>query len=161
MRYETMASAILTANGANELDIISFQKALIQKRCFPKIVGAGSRLITAWAGDKWGHNVAVDVPVGEALGVDYDLLIIPGGSRAMDHLKSTQHTQRIINSFIAAKKPIILMDDATSILEHFGLAFDESHMLLLSLGSENAMANVNSAFQWMETLTSPVDQQAA
>lgn len=137
--------AILTANGVHQNDIANFQRALIQQRCFPKIIGAGSKLITAWDGNGWGHNFAVDVPVSEALGVDYDVLIIPGGERAMDTLAATAHTKRIINSFMTAGKPVVVVGDAKSLFKTFDITMKADNLNIVDEVTEN---NVGEMVSW-------------
>lgn len=124
MTLESQKIAILTANGVNEREVSSFQRAVIQKRCFPKVIGAGSRLITAWAGSGWGYNFAVDEPISEALGSDYDVLYIPGGERAVTLLQGTEHTKRIMNAFLAAGKPMVVMSESVALFDFFGLSYE-------------------------------------
>jgi|GEM_PF-1057947 len=131
MTLESQKIAILTANGVNEREVSSFQRAVIQKRCFPKIVGAGNRLITAWSGSGWGYNFAVDTPISEALGSDYDVLYIPGGERAVTLLQTTEHTKRIMGAFLEAGKPMVVMSDAVGLFEFFGLSYDGTDSVMV------------------------------
>ena len=138
MTLETKTIAILTANGVNQDDISQIQRALIQKRNFPKIIGAGAKLITSWNETEWGHNFATNVSITEALGVDYDILVIPGGARAMTVLQSTAHTQRILNSFVAANKPVLFMNSAKELLTSSGLSETSGNFKFVdSLNDEN------------------------
>lgn len=151
--------AILTANGVLQNDISMIQRALIQKRCFPKIIGAGSKLVVSWDGEQWGHNFAVDVSITEALGVDYDVLMIPGGTRAMDVLSETAHTRRILNSFIVADKPIVAMQDAVSLFKTFDLSTEGENIHLVGEVTEESIV---ASVTWFENFeVSPMDQQAA
>lgn len=131
MTLESQKIAILTANGVNEREVSSFQRAVIQKRCFPKVIGAGSRLITAWAGSGWGYNFAVDTSITEALGSDYDVLYIPGGERAVALLQGTEHTKRIMNAFLAAGKPMVVMSEAVALFEFFGLSYEGNDSVMV------------------------------
>lgn len=151
--------ALLTANGVNQHDISTMQRALIQQRCFPKIIGAGSKLITSWDGEQWGHNFAMDVSVTEALGADYDVLVIPGGSRAMDVLSGTAHTKRILNSFMVAGKPIVVMNNADSLFKTFDVSLTAQNVLVVS---EVTAETINESVSWFSKFeTQDVDQQAA
>lgn len=151
--------AFLTANGVNQNDISMMQRALIQQRIFPKIIGAGSKLITSWDGSQWGHNFAMDVSVTEALGADFDVLIIPGGSRAMDVLSETAHTKRIINSFIIAGKPVVVMGDADSLFKTFDMSLTSDSVRLVSEITEETVKDSVSWFSKFET--QDMDQLAA
>lgn len=161
MTLDSKNIAILTANGVNQNDIASMQRALIQKRCFPKVIGAGSRLITSWNDTEWGHNFAMDISVTEALGVDYDVLIIPGGARAIEGLKATEHTKRIINSFIAAGKPMVVMGDAAGLFEYFGLASGADNIRLTVETNEETVGEAVSWFESFTIIDMAIDQQAA
>lgn len=159
MTLENKAIALLTANGVNQHDVSMMQRALIQQRCFPKIIGAGSKLITSWDGEQWGHNFAMDVSVNEALGVDYDVLIIPGGTRAMDVLGETAHTKRILNSFMIAGKPVIVIDDAVSLFKTFDLSLSADNVRLLEEATE---ASITETIAWFSSFEiQDVDQQVA
>lgn len=151
--------AILTANGVNQNDIANVQRAFIQKRCFPKVIGAGSKLITAWDGEQWGHNFAMDVSVTEALGVDYDILVIPGGARAMDALAATAHTKRIINSFMISGKPVLVMNDAESLFDTFDLSKTGANLRFVVDVTDETLSETMTWFENFATET--LDQQVA
>lgn len=165
MTIESKKIAIMTANGVNETEVSSFQRALISNRSFPKIIGAGSRLITAWTGTEWGYNFAVDVQISEALGSDYDVLIIPGGERAMALLQATEHTKRIINAFLMAQKPLIVMNDAESLFTHFGLSYEGNDAVKIIDTTEDSAAleaSINESIAFIESFGEmTLDQQAA
>ena len=160
MTLESKTIAILTANGVNQNDISMMQRALIQKRNFPKIIGAGAKLIQSWSDGEWGHNFATDVSITEALGVDYDILIIPGGERAMTVLQSTAHTNRILNSFVAAGKPVLFMNDARQLIEFAGLDADAENFTILDDVSADT---VDQTINWLADYepTAMDEQQAA
>jgi protease I len=146
MTLETKTIAILTANGVNQNDISQVQRALIQQRNFPKIIGAGAKLIQSWNETEWGHNFAMDVSITEALGVDYDILIIPGGERAMTVLQSTAHTQRILNSFVAAGKPVLFMNSSQTLIEVNGLDKDASNFKIVEDVNEETLPEMMEWF---------------
>jgi protease I len=162
MTASNLNIAFLTSNGVLQNDIATMQRALIAQRVFPKVIGAGGKLITAWDGEgnQWGHNFAVDVSVTEALGVDYDILIVPGGERAIEGLCTTAHTKRILNSFMTANKPVILMSDAASVFKSFDLPLSSGNVKLVEEVTEDT---VQDAMTWFANFQSamPLDQQAA
>jgi len=112
--------AILVANGFDEADMIAAQKALMQAGANARIVSPEPGLVNSWNGTEWGHHFAVDAPLSSALGADYAMLVIPGGSRSLDKLKLTAHTKRFIGSFMAACKPVAACNDALQILMFTG-----------------------------------------
>lgn len=113
-----MKIAVLMANGFDEKTFLTAQKAVQEQGAMMKIISTNQGLVNGWNGTNWGHNYAVDASLNTALGVDYDALIIPGGTRSMDKLKMTAHTRRFISSFMAAQKPVIAMGDAMMLMAH-------------------------------------------
>lgn len=108
--------AVLAANGFDEKDFIAVQRALAEAGASMRIISTDQGLVNGWDGQGWGHNFAVDTPLNSALGVDYDALVIPGGSRSLDKLRLTAHTRRFIGSFMGAMKPVAVMGDALSLM---------------------------------------------
>lgn len=108
--------AVLAANGFDEKDFIAVQRALAEAGATMRIISTDQGLVNGWDGQGWGHNFAVDTQLNNALGVDYDALVIPGGSRSLEKLRLTAHTRRFIGSFMGALKPVAVMGDALSLM---------------------------------------------
>lgn len=108
--------AVLVANGFNEAEFTSLQRALVQTGANVRIVSSDQGLVNGWTGDAWGHHYAVDTTLGSALGADYTMLVIPGGTRSIAKLKLTAHTKRFIGSFMATGKPVAVFSDALDIM---------------------------------------------
>jgi len=98
--------AILVANGFDENQMTEIQRALIKIKANIKTIAPEQGVVNGWQGAGWGHYFPVDSQIGETLGSDYDMLVLPGGERATAKLKGNLHTRRIINHFIDAEKPI-------------------------------------------------------
>lgn len=112
--------AILLANGFNEAEMTTFQRAVLEAGGNPRIVSVENGLANGWQGTAWGHYFAVDCPLPDALAADFDVLVIPGGQRSLDKLKLTAHTRRFIGGFLAAQKPMAVIGDAIQLLVHTG-----------------------------------------
>jgi protease I len=108
--------AILVANGFDENQMTEIQRALTTARAKFKTISPEQGVINGWQGDHWGHYFPVDVQIGEALGSDFDFLVIPGGERAMAKLKANLHTRRIVNHFFEAGKPIAAIGSGCALL---------------------------------------------
>ncbi len=108
--------AILAADGFDEHQMTEIQKALTRAKARIKIVAAEPGVVNGWQGDGWGHHFHVDAPMGETLGSDYDMLVLPGGSRGTAKLKLNMHTKRIINHFLEANKPIAAIGTGAGLL---------------------------------------------
>ncbi len=98
--------AILAANGFDENQMTEIQRALTALKAKVKTVAPEQGVVNGWQDNHWGHYFPVDAQIGEALGSDFDFLVIPGGERAIAKLKSNLHTRRIVNHFLEAGKPI-------------------------------------------------------
>ncbi|HPD83277.1 MAG TPA: DJ-1/PfpI family protein, partial [Alphaproteobacteria bacterium] len=110
--------AVLVANGFEEKSFLEAQKMIIEMGATMRIISTNQGLVNGWDGSAWGHNYAVDAPLNTALGVDYNALVIPGGTRSIDKLKMTAHTRRFIGSFMASQKPVMVMGDAVMLMAH-------------------------------------------
>ena len=108
--------AILAANGFDENQMTEIQRALTGLKAKFKTVAPENGVVNGWQGDHWGHYFPVDANISEALGSDYDFLVIPGGERAMAKLKTNLHAKRIINHFLEAGKPIAATGAGVSLL---------------------------------------------
>jgi protease I len=108
--------AILAANGFNENQMTEIQRALTVAKAKFKTVAPEQGVVNGWQGDHWGHYFPVDAPINEALGSDFDFLVIPGGERAIAKLKTNLHTRRIVNHFLEAEKPIAAIGAGVSLL---------------------------------------------
>lgn len=110
------STAILAANGFDENQMTEIQKALTTVKAKFKTVAPEQGVVNGWQKDHWGHYFPVDAPIGEALGSDFDFLVIPGGERAIAKLKTNLHTRRIINHFLEAEKPIAAIGAGVTLL---------------------------------------------
>lgn len=113
--------AILVANGFHEIEMTSFQRALLEAGAVPKIISVESSLAHGWQGKGWGHYHPVDKHLSDALAADYDVLLVPSGHRGHDKLKQTAHTRRFIGGFMMAFKPVLAMGDAVKMMAEIGV----------------------------------------
>lgn len=110
--------AVLIANGFDEKPFLAAQKMMLELGATLQIISTNQGLVNGWDDTAWGHNYAVDAPLNTALGVDYDILIVPGGQRSLDKLKMTAHTRRFVSSFMASNKPVMVMGDAVTLMAY-------------------------------------------
>ncbi len=108
--------AVLVANGFCEKDLTEMQRGLMKMGANVRIVGMDQGLVNSWNESGWGLNFAADQMLSEALGVDFSMLVMPGGQRSADKLKLTAHTRRFIGSFMDARKPVVVFDQALELL---------------------------------------------
>ena len=98
--------AVLVANGFDENQMAEIQRALTKAKAVIKTIAPEQGVVNGWQGEGWGHYFPVDVQINEALGSDFDMLVVPGGERGAEKLKGSLHTRRIIGHFLEAGKPI-------------------------------------------------------
>ena len=108
--------AILAANGFDENQMTEIQRALTTLKAKFKTVAPENGVVNGWQKDHWGHYFPVEAPISEALGSDYDFLVIPGGERAIAKLKNNLHARRIVNHFLEAQKPIAAIGAGVALL---------------------------------------------
>jgi protease I len=118
---------ILVSNGVDEAAMSTVQRELLKVGAIVKTVGAAPGLVNSWGDNAWGLYFPVDLPVSQALGADFDFLVVPSGARSVKKLAENPHTERIIGSFIAAKKPMYFMGDAEELVTRTGTS--GSHIL--------------------------------
>lgn len=111
-----MKIAILVSNGFNQQDMTETQKVMNSLGVSLKLISPDQGLVNGWEGTGWGHHFAVDQQLSTALGADFDVLVVPGGQRSLDKLKTTAHTRRFVSSFVTAQKPVVMFNDAIDLL---------------------------------------------
>lgn len=112
--------AILVANGFDENQMTEIQRALLKEKANIKTIAPEQGVVNGWQGNGWGHYFPVDGQVGETLGSDYDMLVLPGGERATAKLKGNLHTRRIINHFMEANKPVAAIGAGAGLIALIG-----------------------------------------
>ena len=108
--------AILVANGFDENHITAVQRTMTKEKLTYKIIAPEQGLVNGWQNNAWGHYFTVDANVSNAMGSDYDLLILIGGERGVAKLKTNPHTRRIVNHFLEAQKPMAAIGAGVDLL---------------------------------------------
>lgn len=100
--------AILTSNvGVEKVELESPRDAISQAGGTPELIAPEAGEVQTMVGDvDKDAKIPVDRPLGEVSADDYDALVIPGGTVNADHLRVETEAVALINSFIAAGKPI-------------------------------------------------------
>ncbi|MDB5364115.1 MAG: peptidase [Rhodospirillales bacterium] len=108
--------AILIANGFDEIVMTDAQRALLAAGATVKTISPENGLSNGWHGTGWGHYFPVDTGIAEALSADFDMLIVPDGTRGILKLAGTAHSKRIVRGFLDADKPVALKGAAVELL---------------------------------------------
>ena len=107
--------AVLVASGFEELQMTEPQKALLALGATVKMIGPES-LANGWHGTSWGHYFPVDAQISTTLSADFDMLLVPGGTRSLVKLAQTPHTKRIVSGFVDDQKPVALVGEGVEVL---------------------------------------------
>ena len=110
------AVAIMVASGFEETELTEPQRALLKTGANLKTISPDQGLVNGWHGHGWGHFFPIDRQIGEVLGADYDMLLLPGGERSVGKLRLNPHTKRIVGHFLDAGKPIAAIGQGVSLL---------------------------------------------
>ena len=119
--------AIMVASGFDETTFIAIQRAMMEAGAKLKIVSREAGLTNAWNGSGLGMSYPVDATLSTVLAIDYDGLIIPAGKRHIDTLKNEAHAKRVLRAFLREDMPVLLLGDATAMLQMVDGATDRPH----------------------------------
>jgi protease I len=98
--------AILATEGFEYAELVEPRKALDAAGAKTEVVSPKEGKIKGWATDKWGDEVAVDVPLNSADAASYDALLLPGGVMNPDKLRQEPRAVEFVKSFFDAHKPV-------------------------------------------------------
>ena len=119
--------AIMVASGFDETAFIAIQRAMMEAGAKLKIVSREAGLTNAWNGAGWGMSYPADATLSTILAIDYDGLIIPAGKRHIDTLENEAHAKRVLRAFLREDMPVLLLGDATAMLQMVDGAADRPH----------------------------------
>lgn len=114
--------AYLVFSGFTEVEMTETQKALIAEGAKTKILSRENGLVNGWHEMSWGHFFPTDGDLATALSVDYDAILVPGGSRSLAKLKDEPHVKRFLSSALKGDQPVVMLGEAVSLLGHLELA---------------------------------------
>lgn len=117
-----MKVAILVANGFDEATYLDIQKAMQAAGASITFMSADQSLVNGWRDMSWGLSFSADAMLSASLAADFDILCVPGGARAIEKMKLTAHTKRFVTGFLNAMKPVVMMNEASSLIEHCGMS---------------------------------------
>jgi protease I len=97
---------IVATDGFEEWELFG-PRAILQKRGAEVALASPKRdPIQATVHDDPGKTIRPDLTVDEALADDFDALILPGGVRNPDHLRTNPRVIQLIKDFAAQGKPV-------------------------------------------------------
>ena len=108
--------AHMVANGFEEIELTQPQKRLIEAGATVKVVSGANGLVNGWYDGSWGHFFPVDADLASTLAVDYDALVVPGGTRSIEKMASEPHASRVLKAFLREDMPVVMFGDAAKLL---------------------------------------------
>lgn len=122
---QNQAVALLVCSGFEEQPFVKIQQALTAAGASVKVISRDSGLTNGWAGSNWGLSYPVDAPLSGTLAVDFDIMVIPDGSRHTEMLFNDAHGKRIINAFIRENVPSLVIGSGVDALKAHDLLDDD------------------------------------
>lgn len=97
---------IVATDGFEEWELFGPRQILQQRGAEVVLASPKRDPIQATVHDDPGKTIRPDLTVDEALADDFDALILPGGVRNPDHLRTNARVIQLIKDFAAQNKPI-------------------------------------------------------
>jgi protease I len=98
--------AILVEDGFEQVELTSPKEALEAYGAQTHIVSPKSGNVKGWEHTKWGQEFPVDVAIEQANANDYDALLLPGGVKNPDKLRTNKKAVNFVRSFFDQGKPV-------------------------------------------------------
>jgi protease I len=97
---------IIASDGFEESELFGPREMLQQRGANVKLASPDLKPIQATVHDDPGKTIRPDMTIGEAREEDFDALILPGGVRNPDHLRTNKAAIDLIRDFANAGKPV-------------------------------------------------------
>ena len=98
--------AILVADGFEQIELTDPKKALEEAGAQTIIVSPAGGEVQGWNHDDKADKFTVDEPLQHARSDDYDALLLPGGVRNPDQLRTMTRAIEFVRGFFAAGKTV-------------------------------------------------------
>ena len=98
--------AVLVADGFEEVEMTEPLKALKESGADAKIVSCCTPKVKAWNHTQWSGEYNVDVPLDQAQAAEFDALVLPGGVKNPDTLRTNEKAVAFTREFMASGKPV-------------------------------------------------------
>ena len=98
--------AILVADGFEQVELTGPKEALEAAGAEIEIVSPAEGEVQGWNHDEKADSFPVDMPLNLARSADYDALLLPGGVRNPDQLRTMTRAVEFVDGFIATGKPV-------------------------------------------------------
>jgi protease I len=105
-RIDNKRVAFLATNGVDQGELTVPMEAAVGGGAIAEIVSTKPGTIQAMRGDDKGETYKVDRTTDQVRVDDYDALVIPGGTKSPDRLRTDPHAVQFVRDFIESGKPV-------------------------------------------------------
>jgi protease I len=114
--------AILVDNGFEQIEMEKPRQALERAGAKTALVSPQKESVQAAQHDEKGDTFPVDVTIADANPAEYDALVIPGGVRSPDQMRTNNRAVLFVQAFNTAKKPLAAICHGPWMLVEAGIA---------------------------------------
>lgn len=105
-RLEGKTVAILVADGFEQIELTEPKKALEEAGAHTRIVSPVADRVQGWNHDDKADAFPVDTPLAQADLAQFDALLLPGGVKNPDTLRTLPEAVRFVQAFFDQNKPV-------------------------------------------------------
>jgi protease I len=98
--------AILVADGFEQAELVEPKRALEQSGASTEVVSPATGEVQGMNHDEKGEKIAVDTPLSRADAQNYDALLLPGGVKNPDVLRTIPKAVEFVKAFFDQHKPV-------------------------------------------------------
>ena len=98
--------AILVADGFEQIELAEPKGALEAAGAVTKIIAPATGKVQGWKHDDKGDAFNVDLKLGDADASDFDALLLPGGVKNPDKLRTLPEAVQFVKEFFDNGKPV-------------------------------------------------------
>ena len=137
--------AILVADGFSESEFLAIRERLHAEGATTMVVSPTSGPIgrvAGWAGQDWGDEIPVDVPVVSAIANDFDAAVVPGGGASADCIRTDAASGQFLQHFLDEARPVGLVGEALRVAIGFNMTKGRRAAAPSELGRELDAAGI-------------------
>jgi protease I len=112
--------AVLAANGFEEATLTQPVKALEEAGAQVDLISL-EKTIRSWKADQWGDEFTAAVLLNEVKANKYDALLLPGGIKGQEQLRTNTHAVNFVRHFLQDGKLVAAIGYGAGILIETGL----------------------------------------
>ena len=98
--------AILATDGVEQVELTEPRKALDDAGAITHVISPKAGTIQAVNHDEKGDRLTVDRVLGDARASEYDALLLPGGVKNPDRLRTDPRAVQFVKEFMLSEKPV-------------------------------------------------------